>query len=206
MDDNPTPGQVPSKDEFAAYGLEFCLALVRRDERDNTNKAEDNAQNWALYFMIRMLMLTYPEIDFLRAVRTENPFNLPDRILDYRGGEILYHCTPFEPLRGREPLPPLPNGGIRYRHYYDVTKDYWSVTSGRRDSRTLLDILEVLEGLQKRREKKSVKNRREKAKLKAQGRLIRKRKAKSKTKQPNALQGVIDAVFTDLRDLWGDLK
>lgn len=206
LDGNLTAGQVPARDEFSAYGLESCLALVRRDERDNTNKAEDNAENWAFYFTIRMLMLAYPEIDFLRAVRTEDPFNLPNRILQYRGGEILHHCTLFEPLRGRVPLPPLPNGGIRDRHYYDITKDYWSVISGRGDSRTLADILEVLEALQKRKEKKSDKNRRQKARLKAQGRLVRKRKAKSKTAKPNALQRVIDAVFTDLRDLWADVK
>lgn len=69
------PGQ-----KFIAYGLEACLALIRRDERDSTNKAEDNADSWTIYFMMRMLILVYLEIDFLsasiRKIRFKPPIEL----------------------------------------------------------------------------------------------------------------------------------
>lgn len=186
--------------ELTAYGLELCLALIRRDERDNTNKAEGNADNWTYYFLIRMLILAYPEIDFLRPLETDDPFNLPHRKVWYRSGELLHHCTLFERLRSREPLPPMYQGGIRERHIYDPSKDYWSADSGRGEPRTMTDILEVLEKISNRRMKKSERNRKKKAVRKANGKL-RKKKAK-KSSLSRELWNKINTVFDYLGKVW----
>lgn len=140
------------------YQIEHCLSLVRHDYMSNTNRAEDNADSWAMLFTIRMLMLLYPEIDFLAAMQTPDPMNLPVRIVQRRKS-LLHHCTLFELLRSREELWNRPDGGIRGPSFgYDHSKDHWSIHSGRKQVRTPKDILEEVMRFAHRQEKKSQKN------------------------------------------------
>lgn len=126
---------VPEPSEYRAYkayGLEACIALARRDKLNKTNKAEDNADSWAFYFAIRVLLLVYPDIDILGALETEDLFLEQSRMLDDRIN-LLHHCSLLWPLRHptagdlTDPRGMRPASTLGYRSTtYNPSKDYFA--------------------------------------------------------------------------------
>lgn len=101
---------------YVSYGIEACLALARRDLWNNTNKAEDNADSWALYALLRMLIYAYLDLDILGAIDEEDSFVRNDRTVQTRD-TLLHHCTLFECLRH-------PDAGLISDHpSYNASKD-----------------------------------------------------------------------------------
>lgn len=135
---------------YQAYGLEGCIALARRDAYYNTNKAEDNADSWAYYFTIRILMLIYPDLNIDEAIITHNKWEPQLRELVGRI-QLLHHCSLLFPLRhsGAANLKDPRRHAALHRMIdpgtivYNPSKDYWSVESGRRPPQTVKDILEL---------------------------------------------------------------
>lgn len=129
---NPTQDPVFAGGIYSAYGLDGCLALARRDTLlGHVNKAEDNADSWSYYFMLKTLVLVYPELDFMEAVRTNRMRPVTRHVR--KRSTLLHHCTLFDVLRHRNA------GSIRNLPGYDSSKDCFSGYD--RDS---LDTLEAL--------------------------------------------------------------
>lgn len=122
---------------YLAYGLESCLALARRDLYYNTNKAEDNADSWSIYFMLRMIVLAYPELDIMEAYRTPDLFAARDRRVRQRE-YLLHHCTLFQVLRHPDA------GNIWDLPDYDPSKDTWGPDTGRERPQTTTELVEIL--------------------------------------------------------------
>lgn len=139
---------VPSKiNTYSAYGLEACIGLARRDKRNNTNKAEDNADSWAFYFAIRVLLLAYPDVDIAGALRTCDVFDPQVRLLE-ENVELLHHCSLLWPLRHatagdltdparHTSIAHLVNGSVTY----DPSKDYFAPVP--MVPRTMAEILKI---------------------------------------------------------------
>lgn len=138
----PTPGG--AWNEYRAYGLESSLGLVRRDIPDNLNKAEDNADNWAFYFALRVLMLAYPELDILRALETPSKDFTPSRTV-YERKDWLHHCTLFNVLRHSDYDDFRRDAGRA--EYYDDSKDWCMQEGNVRSPKTMEILLKTLRNI-----------------------------------------------------------
>lgn len=137
LSSTPTPG---GDGVYLAYGLESCLGLARRDILYNTNKAEDNADSWSFFFLLKMIVLVYPDLDITEAYETEDLFAPRNRHVRTRS-HLLHHCTLFEPLRHERA------GTIRDHPDYDASKDYCGAGSDNTRPTTIEDILQELKTL-----------------------------------------------------------
>lgn len=129
---------------YAAYGVESCLALVRRDKDDDYNKAEDNADSWALYFTLRVLLLAYPELDIVGALEGADPRRVFVRILRYRQ-TLLHHCTLFQALRNPK-CDDFPKRTLDYKESKDWCKQErnWTYDAPPREVEDLLKVLKII--------------------------------------------------------------
>jgi len=178
---------------YISYGIEACLALARRDLWNNTNKAEDNADSWALYALLRMLIYAYPDLDILGAIDEEDPSLPRNRIIQARD-TLLHHCTLFECLRH-------PDAGLISDHPdYNASKDPWAAHSGRKKPATVKELLDVVQGVARRPENNTVRNRRKK-----QRRRQREKEARDKQREEERdtrkTEDRLAALATHIRDI-----
>jgi len=169
--DLDSPPDLDAVSSVVSYGIEACLALARRDLWNNTNKAEDNADSWALYALLIMLTHTYPDLDILGALDEGDLHTPGDRLIRARD-TLLHHCTLFECMR--HPDAPL----IGDRPDYDASKDPWGAHSGRRKPTTMKELLDVVQSIARRPERKTVRSR-----LKKQRRRARDKEARDEKRE-----------------------
>lgn len=145
---------------YQAYGLEACIALARRDKIYNLNKAEDNADSWAYYFTLRILLLAYPELAIGEVMTTYNQWFPQTRKLLGRV-QLLHHCSLLFPLRHWDVDDleyPLRYASVHDMFdpktiIYDPLKDYYSVESGRKPPTTVKEILELAQAFDVERQR-----------------------------------------------------
>lgn len=103
-----------------------CLGLRILDEQNDTIRAEGNAETWAIYGNIRLLIYTYPELDFLSGP-----------VVVHRK-TMLHHFSAFNILRHPDSvmIQDLPD--------YNVEKDLWVQKKGKRTPNTIKALLNQL--------------------------------------------------------------
>lgn len=119
----------PLRKEACAVGFDACLKLVDNDEEDGWNRAEDNAENFALYALQRELILAYPDLDF----------SVEDRkwIVTKRD-KLLHHCSLHHCMRHRDA------GAIRDHPDYDPRRNSWGDHTGKKLPTDANELLEAV--------------------------------------------------------------
>ncbi|KAK5955119.1 hypothetical protein OHC33_003798 [Knufia fluminis] len=120
--------QEPCKPRFRrplgrTYGYVRCLALRILDVLNGSLQAEANAETWAIYGMLRLWMLAYPEMDFLSGP-----------VVTHRE-QFLHHCTVFNILRHPDAIT------IEDLPGYKPEKDPWLQEKGERTPNTVKSLL-----------------------------------------------------------------
>jgi len=108
--DDVTTNSAAPKKRVWAHGFDACLDLVNNDEENGTNKAEDNAESFALYAVQRELILAYPDLDVSVKHR---------KWIITRREKLLHHCLVHDCMRHKDA------GSIREHPNYDPQKDSW---------------------------------------------------------------------------------
>lgn len=130
-----------------AYGLQACIDLALQGNHVNIKMAEDNAESWSLLSIFRVLMFACPDLDFQAAYDEEYTPTWEEWKV-YPRQSLLHHCTLLEYPRHPDTMPCR---SITEHPDYDAEKDVWAAHSGRKRPESVKELLEVVDGIVKKR-------------------------------------------------------
>ena len=120
------------KQAYGAYGAYGVFTLAEQSIEYGHAKAENNAESWAIFCMLRMLQLAYPEYTFLPGSTSDDVLKITRR------STLLHHCSLFDKLRNHWA------GSVTNLQGYDATKDTWADANGKKRPNNVKELLQVV--------------------------------------------------------------
>jgi len=130
---NPGASQ-PRSDttSIMGYGLEACLKMALSKNASDINNAQNNADTWATYGELWIILLAYPEFDCMAS-----SFKVKTR------DRLIHHCSLYNCMRH----PDAPS--IWELSGYDPSKDSWAEHTGKKRPANVTELLAIVDGLVK---------------------------------------------------------
>lgn len=130
---NPgTPQPRTHTTSIQGYGLEACLKMALSRNADDINKAQNNADTWAVYDELWIILVAYPELDCM-----DSSFKVRCR------DRLIYHCSLYNCIRHPDASPIWEVPG------YDASKGSWAEHTGKKRPANVTELLAVVDGLVK---------------------------------------------------------